>query len=136
MKDSNRDNCIICLSDCIIGDEVINLPCSHLFHEDCIIQWLSYKNKCPLCKKSYNYANNNNGNNEDNHFSLSYMPYINEINYIQDNNLNNYISMINSDEGAFYSTNNRPEIAEIRENRENRENREVGINNIIFLEDL
>ena len=93
LKDSNRGNCIICLSDCEINDEAINLPCSHLFHEDCIIKWFSYNNKCPLCKKAYNYTNDNNGNNEDHLFSFFNISVIIWINYNDNYNISNDISM-------------------------------------------
>ena len=44
------NNCIICLNDMKIGDNVTSLPCLHVFHTDCIKQWLQSKNSCPICK--------------------------------------------------------------------------------------
>ena len=58
IKESNHDSCIICLDDFNIDDNMINLECSHFFHEECIKKWFLYNNKCPLCKKEYNFDNN------------------------------------------------------------------------------
>ena len=44
------NNCIICLNDMKIGDNVTSLPCLHVFHTDCIKHWLESKNSCPICK--------------------------------------------------------------------------------------
>ena len=47
--DPEKKNCTICLCDYINGDKVIILPCIHMFHAECIKEWLK-KNSCPLCK--------------------------------------------------------------------------------------
>ncbi|RCU36896.1 hypothetical protein DVA76_18045, partial [Acinetobacter baumannii] len=39
-KRDESGNCCICLDELCDGVEVINLPCSHVFHQGCIIQWL------------------------------------------------------------------------------------------------
>ncbi|KAM5571685.1 hypothetical protein ABKV19_011996 [Rosa sericea] len=31
---------------------IIRLSCSHLYHEDCIFQWLAKSQLCPLCRHS------------------------------------------------------------------------------------
>ncbi|XP_028788735.1 putative RING-H2 finger protein ATL37 [Neltuma alba] len=43
-------NCTICFEDFAIDSEVLRLPCSHLFHGKCIINWLQNRNTCPLCR--------------------------------------------------------------------------------------
>merc|ERR1712151_343862 len=40
--------CIICLGDFIDGDEVVQLPCNHTFHTECIGHWLVKSHRCPL----------------------------------------------------------------------------------------
>eukprot|EP00929_Paragymnodinium_shiwhaense_P039795 TRINITY_DN20858_c0_g1_i1.p1 TRINITY_DN20858_c0_g1~~TRINITY_DN20858_c0_g1_i1.p1 ORF type:complete len:474 (-),score=70.00 TRINITY_DN20858_c0_g1_i1:119-1540(-) len=40
--------CIICLGEFRDGEEAAQLPCNHVFHNDCIGQWLSKSRHCPL----------------------------------------------------------------------------------------
>ncbi|KAL3876337.1 hypothetical protein ACJMK2_034198 [Sinanodonta woodiana] len=42
--------CPICLGLQDEDDEVKRLPCSHKFHTQCILPWLSKVNTCPLCR--------------------------------------------------------------------------------------
>jgi len=43
--------CSICIDNFSEGQEVIKLPCNHIFHINCIKSHLtSYNNKCPLCR--------------------------------------------------------------------------------------
>jgi ribosomal protein S3AE len=47
------DSCAVCLSDMKEDDEnkIVRLVnCKHLFHEQCIRDWLIRDNSCPLCK--------------------------------------------------------------------------------------
>ena len=50
---SKNDNCLICLEDFIENDQVLYLPCSHLFHSLCVLRWLLNNNKCPICQTDY-----------------------------------------------------------------------------------
>jgi len=44
--------CNICIEDYKINDFVIELPCKHLFHKECIENWLcKEKISCPVCRK-------------------------------------------------------------------------------------
>lgn len=43
-------SCPICQVEYEIGDKVKQLPCNHMFHQDCILPWLSKTNTCPLCR--------------------------------------------------------------------------------------
>ncbi|OIW09269.1 hypothetical protein TanjilG_01240 [Lupinus angustifolius] len=42
--------CCICLAKYENNDELRELPCSHLFHKECIDKWLKINALCPLCK--------------------------------------------------------------------------------------
>lgn len=42
--------CSICLDEFLVGCEVTSLPCSHLYHRDCIVKWLDKSLFCPFCR--------------------------------------------------------------------------------------
>ncbi|GFZ17679.1 hypothetical protein Acr_26g0009490 [Actinidia rufa] len=44
------DRCAICLDEFRVGSEVTRIPCSHVYHDDCIVSWLKTSNSCPLCR--------------------------------------------------------------------------------------
>jgi hypothetical protein len=41
--------CCICFAEILHGDIVGDLPCSHMFHKECIKDWIKRRNACPLC---------------------------------------------------------------------------------------
>ena len=45
--------CAICLSHFQAAEEVSQLLCHehHIFHKQCILQWLVKKNECPMCRR-------------------------------------------------------------------------------------
>lgn len=48
----NQNTCTICLVDFIEGDKIKLLPCQHIYHSNCIIEWLYKNSLCPLCKRN------------------------------------------------------------------------------------
>ncbi|XP_019429816.1 PREDICTED: probable E3 ubiquitin-protein ligase RHG1A isoform X1 [Lupinus angustifolius] len=42
--------CCICQEEYKDGDDMGSLDCGHDFHADCVKQWLTHKNICPICK--------------------------------------------------------------------------------------
>lgn len=42
-------SCTICLGEYEAGDELVRLPCSHCYHNECIGAWTAEHSKCPLC---------------------------------------------------------------------------------------
>ena len=44
------DPCSICLNEYKPNDWICSLPCTHIFHEKCIKNWLSRKKTCTICK--------------------------------------------------------------------------------------
>lgn len=41
--------CSICLCEYEKGEKLVQLPCKHIFHEDCITSWTDNNTRCPLC---------------------------------------------------------------------------------------
>jgi len=50
--DQHREPCSICLEVPEQGERLTTLPCYHLFHTECIREWLLHSRLCPLCKTS------------------------------------------------------------------------------------
>ncbi|XLS69217.1 hypothetical protein HN51_020240 [Arachis hypogaea] len=41
--------CVICQMTYRRGDQQMKLPCSHVYHCECITKWLGINKKCPVC---------------------------------------------------------------------------------------
>ncbi|XP_061357257.1 uncharacterized protein LOC133301624 [Gastrolobium bilobum] len=55
--------CTICMEEFDVSDdnegkEVSAMPCDHVFHQQCIVQWLQTSHMCPLCRYPMPIANN------------------------------------------------------------------------------
>jgi hypothetical protein len=49
---SDAEDCVVCREPYSVGDIVMRLPfCSHSFHEDCAMSWLTRHNTCPFCRR-------------------------------------------------------------------------------------
>uniref|UniRef100_A0A674P8S9 RING-type E3 ubiquitin transferase n=1 Tax=Takifugu rubripes TaxID=31033 RepID=A0A674P8S9_TAKRU len=49
--------CPVCKEDYSVEESVRQLPCNHLFHNDCIVPWLEQHDTCPVCRKSLSGQN-------------------------------------------------------------------------------
>jgi len=49
-KYSENYQCIICMEEFQKQEKVKILPCGHIFHGDCIKEWLLKQKTCPFCK--------------------------------------------------------------------------------------
>ncbi|WCJ19601.1 RING/U-box superfamily protein [Euphorbia peplus] len=47
-------NCTICLEEVLAGSEATRVPCLHVFHSPCIVNWLQKCRACPLCRNEIN----------------------------------------------------------------------------------
>jgi hypothetical protein len=45
-----KPNCCICITDININELTLMLPCGHLFHDPCVVNWLEKNNTCPVCR--------------------------------------------------------------------------------------
>ncbi|XP_018331595.1 E3 ubiquitin-protein ligase RNF126-like [Agrilus planipennis] len=61
--------CSVCWEEFVLDENVRQLACSHLFHDQCIKPWLDLHSTCPLCRHylgndpEYMNQENNNRNN-------------------------------------------------------------------------
>ena len=47
--EAEEPHCSICLGEYEAGEDLVCLPCKHLYHDDCISSWCSNHTRCPLC---------------------------------------------------------------------------------------
>ena len=50
----NMDDCRICMSDYVDGEELMVLPFQHDFHSSCVQHWLRQNTTCPVCRTGIN----------------------------------------------------------------------------------
>lgn len=52
VKSTESEICTICKDKVFNNEEetVKQLPCGHMYHEDCIVPWLGSRNTCPICR--------------------------------------------------------------------------------------
>ncbi|MCL7023303.1 hypothetical protein MKW94_010045 [Papaver nudicaule] len=48
--EEHKDECSICLKEFENGISISELPCSHVFHTKCIVNWFVKVTNCPLCR--------------------------------------------------------------------------------------
>ena len=52
--DNLIDQCSICLENYTDNENIIQLKCTHIFHQECIMKWFQTNQKnCPLCRINY-----------------------------------------------------------------------------------
>ncbi|XP_015914444.1 E3 ubiquitin-protein ligase arkadia-C isoform X2 [Parasteatoda tepidariorum] len=49
-NEDNLEKCTICLCEFEDDENVRRLPCMHLFHIECVDQWLTTNKRCPICR--------------------------------------------------------------------------------------
>ncbi|KAJ1380135.1 Zinc finger, RING-type [Sesbania bispinosa] len=47
---ATMERCSICLMEFDVGTEVSSMPCKHVYHHECLVQWLKTSHVCPLCR--------------------------------------------------------------------------------------
>mmetsp|Transcript_47266 Transcript_47266/g.75486 ORF Transcript_47266/g.75486 Transcript_47266/m.75486 type:complete len:381 (+) Transcript_47266:59-1201(+) len=50
IEQNQNDSCVVCLDTLAVGNRASRVPCGHLFHEACILDWLKNSNQCPVCR--------------------------------------------------------------------------------------
>lgn len=51
--DAQTLDCVICYNEIDINDRqgYMLAPCDHIFHRQCLEQWMEVKMECPICRK-------------------------------------------------------------------------------------
>lgn len=52
-SDFQEHDCVICHDAVSPADRGFLPVCEHVMHSECILQWVRFTNKCPLCKRSF-----------------------------------------------------------------------------------
>jgi Tfp pilus assembly ATPase PilU len=40
----------VCFEDHVVGHTACKLPCGHIFHPECVSEWLCKQASCPICR--------------------------------------------------------------------------------------
>ncbi|KAI9084988.1 hypothetical protein K1719_032980 [Acacia pycnantha] len=47
---SEMNQCAVCQDEFEKGTQVKQMPCKHVYHDDCLLPWLELHNSCPVCR--------------------------------------------------------------------------------------
>lgn len=70
LLNSEMNQCAVCQDEFEKGTQVKQMPCKHVYHDDCLLPWLQLHNSCPVCRYELptddsDYENRASGNGND-----------------------------------------------------------------------
>ncbi len=93
-KNEEPDLCTICYCEFEENEGIIELSCKHMFHQECIFEWLKRVSNCPVCKKKLKERRRK----EEEEFEDFEQQPINHQHQQQNHNQNN-----NRQQGGFFN---------------------------------
>lgn len=45
-----QEFCCVCMESFVENENVLHMPCAHMFHKECIYEWFQNQHKCPVCR--------------------------------------------------------------------------------------
>lgn len=46
----DENSCPVCKEELKLRQNILKMPCKHLFHKQCLMPWLKERNSCPTCR--------------------------------------------------------------------------------------
>lgn len=50
LSQASNTTCVVCQCEYESGDTAVQMPCQHLYHRDCLLEWLKSHNSCCICR--------------------------------------------------------------------------------------
>ena len=50
LKRKESIDCAVCKDEFCHKNCIMEMPCAHVFHEECLEPWLKTRNSCPVCR--------------------------------------------------------------------------------------
>ena len=79
-----ENTCSVCKEDFSVGNKMMDLPCNHYFHEECLMPWLNQHDSCPICRFELK-------TDDDDYEKMKLQRNGNIINQNRSNNIHNII---------------------------------------------
>ena len=79
-----ENTCSVCKEDFSVGNKMMDLPCNHYFHEECLMPWLNQHDSCPICRFELK-------TDDDDYEKMKLQRNGNLMNQNRSNNINNII---------------------------------------------